>query len=108
MPVSVYMKGAGEACRDEEAIRSVERWRGGKLVADKVISVPLSGLGETDFPLTDTFTQTPPTQESCHALSSSQMFARELLIILFMQLLAKSNQSDGFPCKPSVKARLLV
>lgn len=46
--------GVGEARRDEEAMLSAERWRGGKLVADKVISVLLSGLGEPDFSLTDT------------------------------------------------------
>lgn len=48
MAVSAYMKGAAEACWDSEAFQSVERWGGGKHVTDKVISVPLSGLGEPE------------------------------------------------------------
>jgi len=47
MPMSA-IKGEVEACRNEEAIHSVERRRGGRLAADKVISVPLSGFGEPD------------------------------------------------------------
>lgn len=63
MPVSAYIMGVGKACRDEGAILSTERWRGGELVADKVISVLLSGLGEF-FSHRHTFAQTPPTRES--------------------------------------------
>lgn len=54
---------------------------GGKHVTDKVIGVPLSGLGEPEFSLAHTFTQTPPAQECLQAPRLSQMFARYLQII---------------------------
>lgn len=70
MPVSAYIMGVGKACRDEGAILSTERWGGGELVADKVISVLLSGLGESEFSLTDTHLHKhhPPESRSCPQL----------------------------------------